>query len=244
MRIGKRILQSDGLRRFLCWLISVYLRLVYHTSRWDHRESEFLDPLVATGEAFVIALWHNRVVMMPYAWRRKNRPITIFTSDHRDGRLVAYSMGWFGFDTVFGSTKRTEMKTIRLIVRSLKDGRLFGMTPDGPRGPRMRVKSGVVAMARMADVAIIPVAYSCKRRVVMDTWDRLIVPLPFNRGVFLWGEPVRMPPGATAEEVEAARLLLENRMIELTSMADREMGHEPIEPAALDDFRRGSRDKE
>ena len=153
-------------------------------------------------------------------------------------------MGWFGFDTVFGSTKRTEMKTIRLIVRSLREGNLFGMTPDGPRGPRMRVKSGVVAMARMAEVAIIPVAYSCRRRVVMDTWDRLIVPLPFTRGIFLWGEPVRMPAGASAEEVENARLLLEQRMIDLTAEADIAMGHAPIEPAAPDDYRRGSRDKE
>lgn len=244
MGLTKKFLKSDGVRRFLCWLISLYLRLVYHTSRWDHREAEFLDPLAEKDEAFVIALWHNRVVMMPYAWRRKNRPITIFTSDHRDGKLVAYSMGWFGFDTVFGSTKRTEMKTIRLIVRSLREGRLFGMTPDGPRGPRMRVKAGVVAMARMANVAIIPVAYSCKRRVVMDTWDRLIVPLPFTSGVFLWGEPVRMPPGASAEELEEARLLLEERMVALTAQADREVGHTPFEPAALDDYRRGSRDKE
>lgn len=244
MWIGKKILQSDAVRRFLCWLISVYLRLVYHSSKWDHQEAEFLDPLIATDEAFIIALWHNRVVMMPYAWRRKARPITIFTSDHRDGKLVAYSMGWFGFDTVFGSTKRTEMKTIRTIVRSLREGKLFGMTPDGPRGPRMHVKPGVVAMARMADVAIIPVAYSCRRRLVLDTWDRLILPLPFTRGVFLWGEPVRMPPGASPEEVEEARLLLEQRMVELTAAADRAMGHEPIEPAAPDDFRRGSREKE
>lgn len=243
MRLGKKVLQSDTVRRCLCWVISIYLRFVYHTSKWDHREAENLEPLVATGEAFVVALWHNRVVMMPYAWRRKSRPITIFTSDHRDGRLVAYAMGWFGFSTVYGSTKRTEMKTIRLIVRSLRDGNLFGMTPDGPRGPRMRVKEGVVAMARMANVPIIPVAYSSRRRVLMDTWDRLVVPLPFTRGVFLWGEPVRMPAGASAEEMEQARLLLEQRMIDLTAAADREMGHEPIEPADPDDFRRGNREK-
>lgn len=108
----------------------------------------------------------------------------------------------------------------------------------------MNVKPGVVAMARMADVAIIPVAYSCRRRLVLDTWDRLILPLPFTRGVFLWGEPVRMPPGASPEEVEEARLLLEQRMVVLTAAADRAMGHEPIEPAAPDDFRRGSREKE
>lgn len=244
MRVGKRILQSDAVRRSMCWLISIYLRIVYHTSRWDHREADHLAPLVSTGEAFVIALWHNRVVMMPFAWREKNRPITIFTSDHRDGKLVAYSMGWFGFKTVFGSTKRTDMKTIRTIVRSLREGNLFGMTPDGPRGPRMRVKEGVVAMARMANVAIIPVAYSCERRLVMNTWDKLIVPLPFTRGVFLWGEPVRMRQGASSEEVEEARLLLERRMTDLTAMADREMGHAPFDPAAPDDYRRGSRDKE
>jgi len=243
MRVGKRILKSDSVRRFLCWLISLYLRVVYNTSRWRHSEEEYLKPLVDKGEPFIIALWHNRVVMMPYAWR-KPKPISIFTSDHRDGRLVAYTMGWFGFNAVFGSTQRTELKTIRRIVRSLKSGTLLGITPDGPRGPRMRLKSGVVAMAKLANVPIIPVTYSCSRRIVLDTWDELIIPLPFTKGVFLWGEPMTLPPGATEEELEQVRLTLEQRMWDLSAEADRSCGHAPGEPADWDDFRRGVRDRE
>ncbi len=242
MKLGKKILKSDTVRRALCWIISVFLRLVYNTSRWQHCEDEFLKPLVDKGEPFIIALWHNRVVMMPYAWRNP-KPISIFTSDHRDGRLVAYTMGWFGFDAVFGSTHRTEMKTIRRIVRSLKSGTLLGITPDGPRGPRMRLKPGVVAMAKLANVPIIPVTYSCSRRVVLDTWDNLIVPLPFTKGVFLWGEPITLPPNANDEDLERVRTLLEQRMWDLSREADRMCGHKEIEAADWDDYRRGGRDR-
>ena len=243
MSIRKKILKSDTVRRFLCWLISLYLRVVYNTSRWRHCEDEYLKPLVDGGGPFIIALWHNRVVMMPYAWRNP-KPISIFTSDHPDGRLVAYTMGWFGFDAVFGSTQRTELKTVRRIVRSLKSGTLLGITPDGPRGPRMRLKPGVIHMAKLAKVPIIPVTYSCSRRKVLDTWDQLIVPLPFTKGVFLWGEPVTLPSGATEDELEHVRLTLEQRMWDLSAEADGMCGHTPVEPADWDDFRRGVRDRE
>ena len=191
MRLAKKILKSDLVRRILCWVISIYLRIVYNTSKWQYEESEFLQPLYESGKPFIIALWHNRVVMMPYAWRYPTA-ISIFTSDHRDGKLVAYTMGWFGFSTIFGSTRRTDLKTMRTIVKSLKAGELLGMTPDGPRGPRMRLKPGVISIAKLAGVPIIPVAYSCSRCKVLDTWDNLIVPLPFSRGVFLWGDPLSL----------------------------------------------------
>ena len=242
MGFGKKILKSDSVRRVLCWIISIYLRLVYNTSRWQHCEDEFLNPLVEKGGPFIIALWHNRVVMMPYAWRNP-KPISIFTSDHRDGRLVAYTMGWFGFDAVFGSTHRTELKTIRRIVRSLKSGTLLGITPDGPRGPRMRLKPGVIAMAKLANVPIIPVTFSCSRRLVLNTWDNLIVPLPFTKGVFIWGEPVTLPPNAGEEELETVRALLEQRMWDLSKEADLMCGQSEIEPASWDDYRRGVRDR-
>lgn len=243
MRLAKKILKSDLVRRILCWVISIYLRIVYNTSKWQYEESEFLQPLYESGKPFIIALWHNRVVMMPYAWRYPTA-ISIFTSDHRDGKLVAYTMGWFGFSTIFGSTRRTDLKTMRTIVKSLKAGELLGMTPDGPRGPRMRLKPGVISIAKLAGVPIIPVAYSCSRCKVLDTWDNLIVPLPFSRGVFLWGEPIDIAPRATEEQLEEARVTLETRMWELSAEADRRCGHKPVEPASWDDFRRGVRDQQ
>ncbi len=237
MKLSKRILRSDRLRRALCFLISLYVRLIHVTTRWERHEEEFLKPLYDSGKPFMMALWHNRVVMMPHAWRFKDE-VTIFTSDHRDGRLVAYVMQWFGFTTIHGSTNRTDLGSLRQILRHLKDGGYFGMTPDGPRGPRMRLKAGVISIARLSGCPIIPIAYSTSNRRLLNTWDRLCVPLPFGRGVYLWGEPIYVPKDADADEQEALRQEFEDRLFELTARADEMMGHARLEKADPDDYRR------
>lgn len=232
----RKVLKSDRLRRFLCALIAIYVKLVYATSRWHHREDPHLTALYAKGKPFIIAHWHNRIFMMTKAWRLPD-PITILTSDHRDGRLVSYVMGWFGFKTVYGSTNRADLTSLRRILRALKDGDYFGITPDGPRGPRMRVKPGVIAIARLSGCAIIPAAYATSRRRQLNSWDRFIVPLPFSKGVYLWGEPLSVPKDADAAQLEELRLELERRMTALTDEADRLTGHAPTPPAAPDEVR-------
>jgi lysophospholipid acyltransferase (LPLAT)-like uncharacterized protein len=76
------------------------------------------------------------------------------------------------------------------------------ITPDGPKGPRCQVKSGVIELARLAQMPILPVAFAPERaRVLRRSWDQFFIPLPGSRAVYLWGEPIRIPP-----EIERTRL--------------------------------------
>jgi lysophospholipid acyltransferase (LPLAT)-like uncharacterized protein len=72
------------------------------------------------------------------------------------------------------------------------------------------------------------------RRIILGSWDRFHLALPFSRGVFLWGEPLFVPKDADATQLEALRLSLERQMNALTAEADRRCGHVPVEPARLD----------
>ena len=60
----------------------------------------------------------------------------------------------------------------------------------------------------------------------------IAVAFPFSRGVFVWGEPVRVAPDAGPEQLEAARFAIETGLTAVTQAADRAMGHAPVEPAA------------
>jgi hypothetical protein len=64
----------------------------------------------------------------------------------------------------------------------------------------------------------------------MRSWDRFLLPLPFGRGVYAWGEAIEVPRDADAPAREAARRELEDRLNALTTEADRICGHRPIEP--------------
>ena len=51
----------------------------------------------------------------------------------------------------------------------------------------------------------------------MGSWDRMVVPYPFTRAVFLYGDPITISRG---EDVEEARLRLEQAMNALAEKAD------------------------
>ncbi|MCC6828766.1 MAG: DUF374 domain-containing protein, partial [Novosphingobium sp.] len=137
----------------------------------------------------------------------------------------------FDIGTIEGSTTRGGAAAIRTMVRAIRDGNLIGVTPDGPRGPRMRAGAGLIAVAKMTGAPILPVSYSVRRRKILKSWDRFIVAMPFSRGAFRWGTPIEVAADADSAAIEQARLAVEEQLNRLSMEADRECGALPIEPA-------------
>lgn len=231
MSLVKRLTRSDSVRAALCWLGSVFIRLVRNTGSWRVEGADIPAAFWDRDEPFILAFWHGRIMMMPYCWRR-DKTINMLISQHRDGQFIAKTVSHFGIDTVVGSSSKGGSAALRAMLRALKQGQSVGITPDGPRGPRMRASDGVVHVARMSGVPVIPCGFSARRRKVLGSWDRFNVAFPFSRGIFVWGEPVRVPADASPEKLEEARLAVEDGLTAVTQAADRLMGHVPVEPAA------------
>jgi hypothetical protein len=230
VKFHKRLLRSTAVRGVLCALAAQYIRLVHATSRWRVERGEIPEAYWQAGKPFILAFWHGRLLMMPYCWPRDMR-INLLTSQHVDGQLIAGMARHFGLASVTGSTSRGGSGAVRSTLRALKRGEYVGMTPDGPRGPRMRAASGIIDIARMSGAPIVPAACATSRRRVLGTWDRFIAPLPFSQGVFVWGTPLKVPRDADSAACEAARRTLENEINAVTRGADRLVGQRAIEPA-------------
>ena len=231
MSLVKRITRSDAVRGFLCWLGAQFIRFVRVTGDWRVEGGQAPAALWEQGKPFILAFWHGRIMMMPYCWRR-DKAINMLISQHRDGQFIARTVAHFGIDTVAGSSSKGGSAALRSMLRSLKQGECVGITPDGPRGPRMRASDGIVHVARMSGVPVIPCGFSAKKRKVLGSWDRFTVAFPFSTGLFVWGEPIRVPADATPEQLDEARLAIEAGLTRVTQSADRAMGHAPVEPAA------------
>ena len=231
MRLVKRALSSHSVRNAITWLAAQYVRLVWLSGRWQIVGDTVPDMLLAQGRPFIVAFWHGRLIMMAFSWKRSDL-VHMLISGHRDGQLVASMMRRFGSKTVFGSTSRGGAAAFVQLVRLLRDGKIVGITPDGPRGPRMRVNGGIVSLARISGAPIIPLTYSATPLRIFSSWDRFALPLPFGRGVFLWGEPISVERHADDATTEAKRLELERVLIDLTRRADSLMGSPGVEPAA------------
>jgi len=223
MRLHKRILRSSTVREIFAWLLSQYIRLVRLTGRWEYRGQEHMDRLRATGQPFVLCFWHNRIMMSPYVWPGPE-PCHVLASSNRDGQLIAAVMRWLNVDPIFGSSSRGGRESFRIMVRALRERRVVAITPDGPRGPRMRLKPGAVVAARLVGVPLLPTAWSSTRHRRINSWDRFLFALPFGRGVHLIGEPIDPREGTVDEVTER----LERVLTALADEADRLAGQPPI----------------
>lgn len=216
----------------LWWLAAQYIRLLRLTGRWRNEGENTANRLIAEGRPLILAFWHGRLLMMPYAWRHRER-VHVLISSHRDGRLIAGAMACFGIHTVTGSTRRGGAGAVLKLNRILRDGGVVAITPDGPRGPRMRASPGIIQLARITGAAILPMTYAAAPRRRLASWDRFVLPFPFGRGLFLWGAPITVPADADDAAQETARRTLEEELIALTDRADAELGLPRTEPAAL-----------
>ena len=227
MGLAKRIGKSERIRGTLCWLASLYIRLVWATGRWRVEGEDIPAAFWDQGKPFILAFWHGRLLMMPKSWH-PSRPIHMLISGHRDGQLIARTVGHFDIRTIEGSTTRGGAGALRAMMKALKAGECIGITPDGPKGPRMRASDGIVAAARLSGCPVIPATYAAASHRRLRSWDRFLVPLPFTRGVIVWGEPI--PVGRDTDEVEI-RQRIEDAMNAQAAYADRLMDVEPVEPA-------------
>ena len=228
----KKLLRSDTAQRVLATLIASYLRLAYWLSRWTRVDEAIVRRHVDAKRPVIMAFWHGRMLPLlnfwPYAM-----PMYLLSSPHRDGLLMVRTVRHFGVRNIIGSTTRGGTRAFREMVKVVRDGNAMSVTPDGPRGPRMRATLGVVFLAKLTGAPIIPVTYSTTSGRMFRSWDRLLLPTPFGRAVVIFGEPIAVAPDADSAALEAARAALEARLNEMTADADRRCGRPPVEPAPL-----------
>ncbi len=233
MRQLKQTFKRPAVQAILCWIAAQYIRLVWLTGRWRMTGEEPANELFEQGKPLIIAAWHGRLFMMPCGWRHRGK-MHVLISSHGDGQLISKTMAHFGMRTIAGSTRKGGAEALLRLRRILRDGGAVGITPDGPRGPRMRASLGIVQLARITKAPIFPLTYSARPRHVFGSWDRFILPFPFSRGQFLWGDAIDVPADADDDAMEAIRATVERRLTDLTDQADDMVNQPHIAPAELE----------
>ncbi len=165
-------------------------------------------------QPFVFALWHGDLV--PLIWFHRGDSTSLVVSRHVDGGYLAKAARAWGYGIVPGSSTRGGQMAFRQMLRILRDGGEIAITPDGPRGPARVVKGGVVAVAQLAGVSIIPVAVMVSSGWRLRSWDQFLIPKPFARVHIVYDEPLTLP--ASTQRADGARLL-QQRLDSLTAAA-------------------------
>lgn len=230
MALLKSLMAKPGFRRAVARIVACYVAFAERTTRWTMEGEADRDRLIDAKQPFVVAFWHGRLAMMPFAWR-PGLGFAMLVSEHRDGQLIADVVEHFGIARVSGSTTKGGAKALRAMVQTLKSGICVGITPDAPRGPCLRANEGVVHLARLAGVPILPATYATSNRKILGTWDGFNIPLPFSRGAIVWGRAIEVPRTLDEAGIEALRADIETRMNAQVERADGLVGQEPQRPA-------------
>jgi lysophospholipid acyltransferase (LPLAT)-like uncharacterized protein len=198
------------------------IRFLGWSARIEYRNRDVLERARRESGPYILTFWHSRFALMPFCY--PGNRMVVLHSRHRDARMLAQVMARFGHAQAWGSTTAGGATGVRQILRFIRDGHDVGMTPDGPRGPRRRVQPGVIALARLSGKPIVPVAYSARPARRLGSWDRTLVPWPFARALFVYGEAIRVPRDADETAQEALRARLEQELDRLTDLCDDELG--------------------
>ena len=171
----------------LCWV-----RLCIYTCRIKVRNREQRD-LAARHhpqQGFILCLWHEHLLAGIMAHRHD--PMAPMASRSRDGELVTRVMTHFAFATVRGSSGKGGEQALDELVTALDKGRFPAITVDGPRGPRRRIKGGVIDLSRRTGAAVLPMVARIRPALTMTrSWDKFQFPLPFARIDISYGTPQR-----------------------------------------------------
>lgn len=176
-------------------------------------------------EKVVLTFWHNRQIGV-LAIANMLKPVKVLISRHGDGEIIAEIVSRFGVGAVRGSSTQGAVKALRQLVNETHSCHI-AITPDGPVGPRYRIKKGVVAVAALTDRPIYWLCFAADRAWVFDSWDRFILPKPFAQLRFRAGGPIKLNRSMGEAELDEALSELEIEMRDQAALLDDQEGHPP-----------------
>ncbi len=185
----------------------------YRVTGHEHRA-----PFMAAGKPIVYVLWHGR--LLPLAHYHRGEGMGTLISRSGDGEYIARVVRRWGYVPVRGSSSKGARESLLALLAQVKGGRSVAITPDGPRGPKQKLKTGSLVIAQRTGAPVIPVAAAADRAWWFESWDRFLVPKPFARVDIRYGEPLWIPPDAEPDEMQALALRVEGDLDRLTEQLD------------------------
>ncbi len=212
----KKILKHNNFQLFLGWLISFYIRICFNTSTWIIKNVDVVTNIVNKKQSVIVCFWHSRLLMAPFCWNWE-KEFKMLISSHPDGKIISNAVSHLGIRTIKGSSRKHNISSLKTIIDLIKSNNVIGITPDGPKGPSQELKEGLVSVLKKKNVVIIPLSYSAKFKIKLNTWDRFLFVTPFNKFIAIWGNPLKFDKTKSFDE---NKKILEEELNRVTKLSD------------------------
>lgn len=179
-------------------LVVTIIHLLYKLMRVEVLGRENIHQCYDRNEPVIISYWHDQLLLMAMVYDGPGAVALVSAS--RDGEFLAKVIHLLGQETIRGSSSRGGSSALKEMIKRARTRTDLVITPDGPRGPRHEMKDGVAQLAKVTGRPVVPLSFVCSKGHRFGSWDRFLLPYPFSRGVFSFGEPLYFEPGESIGE--------------------------------------------
>lgn len=213
--------------RIAVFVTAIFLEVIWRTARRRVIGAERLEALLREHGAVVPVFWHQHLLICA-RFLTDRRVVGLkpgfMISPSVDGEAPSMLARLYGAHVVRGSGSYTGVRAVRGVHQAIAKELISpAITPDGPRGPRFKMKPGAIFTARISRKPVVPIAYAAKPARVLKTWDKFVIPFPFAKIRIAIGEPYFPERRLDDAQMESAQRELEQRLLATFKEAEKHL---------------------
>ena len=184
----KRLSKNNFFLNLFANLVFLSLWIIKSTSNWKGVNEQIIERELTKKKTLIVLIWHHQLMGSTFSWKFKPRLRPIATS-HRDGQLSTLVQKKFGLDPLLRK-KDNPTFLIKNISKAVQNGDCIYITPDAPHGPPKKINTNIFKLCQKFDLNIAILSFHTNRYFRINSWDKLKIPLPFSKGIYLWGNEI------------------------------------------------------
>ncbi len=157
-----------------------------------------IDELEEKKSNYVLAFWHGSMLLSWYIHRR--RDLVALISKSKDGDLLSNLLKYWNYTVVRGSSTEGGEVALGILIDYAKNNKSIVITPDGPKGPRHKLKAGAVITSKKSGIPLILMGVGFKNKKHLRSWDKFEVPRLFSEANIIYSDPIYIKQDLTYEE--------------------------------------------
>ena len=164
-----------------------------------------------TDDGCIMLTWHEE--LFPVLKAGSHQDWIVIISASKDGDMLERLILPWGYRTIRGSASKHDkaVAVLRDTIKLVKHNKLT-IGSDGPRGPRRKIKIGMLLAAQISGKPIYLVRIRGKGIRLEKAWDKLLIPYPFAKIQVLTEGPIHFPKDIDRDQLMALSEELNTRL--------------------------------
>ena len=100
--------------------------------------------------------------------------------------ITSIAFKYLEMNVILGSSMKGGMQAFRKMIKCIQNGESIAITPDGPKGPKETVKEGIIKLAQITGIPIVPLVWSTKKFKLINSLLFCNTFSLFKRCLYFW----------------------------------------------------------